>query len=518
MKKILGVSISLLGAVFAAQASSDNGCSSKGITSDVSGHTFFTVRRPFIAPLPEVVSGPWRGAALRRDCGMGGAIQVVPFGGQSTNRKDLARYFMFNNKDTLVVSNEDQNNGSVPDVNPTHFNILATTYTSTIRFSPRQTFGGVGIAYRQYLGYNDCCERTWFVDINTAVVRVSNDVKLTETIQTAIGVDTDGAQNMIQGFAGTTGFIGSLNDGVKLEYGKIDGRQRKTRLQDIELKLGYQYVCNEEAHCLGYVGLDIPAGNKPNAEYLFEAIVGNNQHVAIMTGIEAGFELWRDCDRSLWWEIDGNTRYFISNTQRRLIPLRNRVWSQYMLLYANQDDATNGVITPGANILAQKVKVHPRYEMSMNSAMVYASCGFQAEVGYNYWSRQEEKLQLKNEWPTGTNAPYVAGLTNTSIVEPDFTDRLSNIGDNNTGIAYDGVTNFGGHVPAEVVNALTVCDLDLNKAAHPAALSHVVYGSLGYCFDNCYPTFVALGGSYEFSGVNTALSRWTIWGKLGVSI
>lgn len=526
MKKLLGLSLVALGAAFSASGDCGPSASTKGQTSDVYGHTFFTVRRPFYPALPEMVSGPWRGAALRRDCGIGGAIQVVGFGGQSTNSKDLSRYFGPNGNSDFTVGLSQQGL-TLADINPAHFNVGVglTTFSSTISFRPRQTFAGVGIQYRQYLGYNDCCERKWFLDIALPVVHVKNDMRLTETVTASVGTLTTGAAaNMIQGFAGTTGFIGSTGNAVRMNYGKIDGSRSNTRLQDVIVRVGYQYVCEEHCHFLGYVGIDAPAGNKPKAEYVFEPIVGNNQNVGIMTGWEAGWEIWCDCDRSLWFEFDANSTYFIRNTQRRLVDLKNRPWSRYMTTFASTADAAANVITPGANVFARKLKVHPRFEVNMTTALVYNQCGFQGEIGYNFWARQAERVTLNEPWTLG---PSIAALNLASGTVANQTNRLSNIGDNNLGAGCGGVaaTPTGANInlldaTGAVISSrlIQLCDLNLNSAAHPAAMSHVVYGSLGYCFDCCWPIFAGIGGSYEFTGVNTALNRWTVWGKLGLSI
>ena len=55
-------------------------------------------------------------------------------------------------------------------------------------------------------------------------------------------------------------------------------------------------------------------------------------------------------------------------------------------------------------------------------------------------------------------------------------------------------------------------DLNIDSASHPAVLSNILYGNVGYEW-SCF--FLGLGGSYEFSSINTTINRWTAWGKLG---
>ena len=115
--------------------------------ADVVGHTFFSVRPPFQSPMPEKVS-LFRDRALARDCGWGGAFQVVGFGGRSARAKDLAKYFTFCGKDELVVNSNGEITEVNRDVNPLHFNIqYDTSFSSKISFRPRQTYAGVGFQY-----------------------------------------------------------------------------------------------------------------------------------------------------------------------------------------------------------------------------------------------------------------------------------------------------------------------------------------------------------------------------------
>ena len=63
------------------------------------------------------------------------------------------------------------------------------------------------------------------------------------------------------------------------QYGMIDGSRSITRLADIEAKLGFQLINEENYNTSSYLGLIIPTGNKVTAKYVFEPIVGNNRHL-----------------------------------------------------------------------------------------------------------------------------------------------------------------------------------------------------------------------------------------------
>lgn len=540
MNKQLYLSLALVSSAFMAQAD-DAEDLAKGGHVDYSGFTYQWVRPAFQSASPERVS-EFYCRASDNECGRYGALQVVPFGGQSSKGKtgrSIGRYFTFNGKDELVVnSNSNDWSGgntfgvsSTRDINPFHFGIEYTGadlagFSSVIQFQPQQTVAGVGFNYRQYVGRNACCERKWWIDIAFPIEYVRNNMNLTESEPVTVGTPGDGPANMVEAFTGVkNGWL----------FGKIDGSQHKWGVGFIELKLGYDFW-REECNCNhfnGYYGLILPTGNKAKGEYVFEPIVGNNQHFGFMTGGSFGYQFWNCGQRSLSWQMEWNSRYLVSNTQVRSFDLKNRPWSRYMLVYANLADATtildpekDPVLTPGINVFTRKVRVEPHFQHSLNSALVYNSCNFTAELGWNWWAKQNETVKLKDAWIPG---PAVANLNNTNATTNQATSDpnvfiqqvnfLSNIGTNNNGVCDGGDDVLQPQRAYGNATVIQATDLNLQSAATPAQLTHTIYGNVGYNFNTCnYPTWVGLGGSYEFSARNNALSRWLVWGKFGVSI
>lgn len=306
---------------------------------------------------------------------------------------------------------------------------------------------------------------------------------------------------------------------------KLMAAEKKTGVADIELKLGYDYLDCDTCHLDGYFGIVIPTSTRPKGEYLFEAITGHNRHAGFMMGASYGMLVWENCDKMISWEIDTNSRYLFRNTQTRSFDLKNRPWSRYMLAIKDQAAATaieggtfeNALAnaTPGINVFTKKMHITPRFSFNINTAFVYENgCGFHAELGYNFWARQAERAKLKDEW---TNEVALLNVdpnayTGGTYGSLNVVNRLSNVGDDNTGTGVEYSTGENG-------NAIRLQDLNLQSAAHPAAMSHIVFLTAGYEWDDyCYPIYAGFGGSYEFSGVNTAVNRWTLWGKFGVSI
>jgi hypothetical protein len=492
-------------------------------------HSFFSVRPPFQASTPERVT-IFRDAALKRDCGWGGAFQIVPFGGKSTNSKRFARFFTPNCKDCVIFAETGFDtllaNPNNRDVNAHYFNIstAAQNFASRVCFRPQQKYAGVGFDWKQYLGWWRCdnpCPRWWF-EISFPVLHVKNDMRLTEsiinqgTVPTTLPAGATVNTNIIQAFTGVNKFVNLNSGGAYVVtgsgwlYGRIDGSQKKTGVADLEFKLGYDYLSSECCHLDGYIGFVAPTGNKPKAHYLWEPIVGNNHHWGVMWGGSFGGVIWEGCDMDLRLEMETNGRYLFRNTQRRSFDVNGKPWSRYMLVYTSAAAAAAETPTEGINLFTRKLHVKPHVQQHLNTGLVFDWCRFQAEIGWHVWAAQCERVSLKDPFPTGL---AFAALTQTAPFDATIASNINR--------AITIKENFEGAAVA-YATPLTIIENDLNleSAAMPCALTQTIYGSLGYQTDWCWPIFFGIGGSYEWTPKHayTALNRWMVWGKIGVSI
>ncbi len=488
------------------------GCASSCACPE-SSHSFFWIRPPFQESSPELVSAYRSQQYHARTDGIHGALQIVGFGGQSTNSSALAKYFMpfCHNYVNATLAHEEF---PVNTVYAQHFNIFTQTGTfeSTVTFEPKQTFGGLGISYRQDFLPNTDKSGFCFLSFSFPVLHVRNDMQLCEKItDSGNGANPDDnttvVANMTQAFAQSD-----------WNYGRILCAQSYTGVADVQVKLGYEWL-HTHCHVELYAGATLPTGNKPTGKFVFEPIVGNNRHGGIMWGGACGFELWNGQLTTLHIEWALNGQYLFSNTQPRSFDLKYKPWSRYMETYANQEQAqaaqaeTNpqlqaNLSTPGINVFTKPMSVTPGFMHDMNVAFVInGSHGFSGELGYNLFAKDHECVSLDCGWQEG---PALKALLGQGATQPlrDITGNFSL----DESLATVPVANYQDSI-------ITVDDLDLNSAAHPAYLSHTVYGTFGYRWDKKeYPTFASIGGSYEFSTIsNAVLDRFTIWAKAGVS-
>jgi len=527
---------------------------------NVYSHSFFSMKPHFQMNSPEAVALFRNDRMESRECGYGSAFELVTFGGRSEKENDLAKYFLPWGKSSIVVQEIDnyETGDHVDgvydrDVDARHLNIQTNNgdFKSTVCFAPHHTFFGVALDWKQALSYCSDGAVNWFFEVSAPLVHVRNDMHMVETIENDGGGVMD-----VTGLDGAPR-VGNATDAFKQAnwlYGKIlscdsdcsscsdcstsatcstcstrsccdsscetscsnncsDSCKKecdpykKTRLADIELRIGKNVVHSGCCRLDSYVGMIFPTGNKPTGEYLFEAIVGNNKHWGIMWGANLEMNVFECNNHHFRLAIDTNTRYLFQNKQHRSFDLFDSPWSRYMEMYENEaaalaaeasqeeDGGRSG--TSGINIMTQCVKVAPRFSTAINSAIRYNYCQFIMEAGYGMFTRQAEHIDYC--WQENAALKYFSGGGNTSVYR-----------------TIDGAAHDTS-IPATEYRPFPEDWLNIASGAHPSVLLYTLFGSIGYNFDTCYPMFVGIGGSYDFGTSNTMLNQWQLWGKVGIT-
>lgn len=513
MKRIYGSLCAALVAVGSIQA------------GDAFSHTFFSVRPHFQSGSPEREMFFRDGILDEKENGWGGAIEIVPYGGKSVNDCRLAKYFMPFGKTSLNVLEFDPTvDPTGGDLNPAknvearHFNIQTVneTFSSTITFAPEQSFVGIGFAYKQALWKKNDHSKLW-LEVAFPVERIRNKMGLCEVVNNTGG----GAINEIglDGAPRVGDMVAAFNQS-NWTFGKIAANTCRSKwgVADVEVKLNWSSHWGELCRLDTYIGFVAPTGTKidgNNAAYVFSPVVGNNHHWGLLLGSHVDFTLWQRGKHAIYQSYDIARRVLAQNTQVRSFDLQDKQWGRYMEVYSSLAQAQAASIasvpassnmgTSGINVFTQCVKVAPRYSSDFNTAFIYRYCGLMVEAGYNLFIREAERVCPATNWADSTVA------------------LKSVLGDGSLTLARTIDKNFDGSdyvfSPADFSAAsLTMSDLDFDSAAHPAIISNTVYGGLGYeCDRCCIPFFLGVGGSYEFSRINTTLERWMVFGKFGVT-
>lgn len=512
-------------------------CHNGSCDCKITGKTFQSMRGFFDDPTAPPKISLIRQATQELQENNGSLFQVVPFGGKSTQADHLAWYFGPSCKRILQVASQPRPN---VDILAEQLGIYSTNdnFESKICLNPEQTFAGIGFNYRtHFLCKNE--DRGFFLDITMPIYSVENKMNLSEEVINNGGgaLVAGGPTNVTEAFKQESWNFGRINDCCKM---------RKTGISMIDIQLGYGWG-KEQAHMHPYFGILIPTGNKVTSQYVFEPIIGWNHHAAIHFGSSFGIKLWEnECgDRSVWYELAIDSRYFFENEQCRTFDLKGKPWSRYMTVYANKAQATEAfnvctapmdpndcatsipgtptgltIGTPGVNIFTQPVKVLPRFQRTYNTAFVADLGDLTIEGGYNFFSRDQECVKLACPWEelVGITTQRQADGTYLPTDGPALKAVLQGCGCTNLAQTISmpfigsntGLANYAD-------NIITADLIDFSSAEAPCLLSHWIYGAIGYTID-CYGIriLLGLGGGYEFAGDNAGVNRIGGWGKVSV--
>ncbi len=472
--------------------------------------SFLDVRPPFLSASPERIS-MFRNEQIHacKD-GYHNALQIVPMGSVSLDASRTARYFSpICNQSFIVDENpavEDK------DVLSQHFNVVTKNgdFRSIISFAPKQSFVGVGFEYRHEWLRTVESNRGWWLSASTVLQYVRNTIGLCEHIindggGANVGADPLAVDSMTKAF-----------DQQAWKFGHIvRGAREETGFADIEFKVGYEWLSCTPYHLESYVGLLIPTSDKANGRILFQPLVGNGRHWGFLFGSRAGFDIadFPEYGIHLRMELANHTQFLLSDHQVRALDLKNRPWSRYLALYADQAQAEQAALmqdqylaTPGINILTLPVSVKPGISNTVNTAFVATWRQLYGECGYNVWVRSADSVSLCRPWQEGPAIKALDGQGQTNPVRTIAGQEL--------------IEQIAVPLADYKSSLIHESDLDLQSATHPCTLLQTIYGVVGYTWDTRHPLFLSAGGSYMFTNAahaTAALPRWMVWGKWGIA-
>ena len=400
----------------------------------------------------------------------------------------LGQYFSIDQKPVMNV----QEDGS-GDIDSLWFDVQAPLinefYSSELSFNPvRQTFGVMLNAQFYFT------QRISFL-INTALVHTKNSMNISETNIPIIGQSG--------GFATITDYFAN----PYLQYGASNGPQSKTGLDDIQLKLVYQpykkdasYNQYKKLYWQMYVLAGIPTSQGSQAKYIFEPLVGSN-HAQVGLGGYAHYAL-----ESIKFQAEVKWRYAFSGDEIRSFDLANNgQWSRYLLLV----NASNTTVPqyPAIDFFTFTTKVNPG-----NSFDLYLSAywdtwtGWHAELGYDLWIRQAEKVALVD--PTlPFPAVAIADLPGIAIGISPTSASTATISQGNRGPGYSNQI-----ISDAFFTPIQVTDFNLASGAAPLSISNSIYGSVGYTKEMVHHLVrTGIGFAYERGhGINVPnnVSLW----------
>lgn len=459
---------------------------------------------------------------------------------------------------------------------------LPADFSSTVSFSPHITNTMVDFDWFQAF---DAYLPGLFIIIHLPVVHTKWDLYMCERginpgtafypagyMSTTNIAAIDLPQSFTQAMRGNTIF-GDMDQ--PLQYGKIFGRQTRTRIAELQATLGWNY--NQPWYHAGLsLRVGAPTGNATKAEFLFEDIVGNRHHWDFGVGISGHINVWENKDegRRLALYLDSYISHLFTSQQKRSFDfIKNGNGSRYILLEQIESPSENllingavpknqyiGNLVNAINYTTFDTDISIGMQADIVFKLAYQRDGFEFDLGYNFWANSKEKLHCREKFIENRFAlkgdAQVYGFTATdTAVAVNATQSMATLlagqGNGNGNFANFNADNqpalASTITPAAILNQLNAADaaalgitqvqihgsspavfvtdndINVESGLLPRALSHKIFGYAGCIWDNRddLDPYLGVGASGEFANTNpcnnATCSQWAVWVKGGIA-
>lgn len=416
-------------------------------------------------------------------------LRATPFFQKSTHEKNISPFFLPGNKTAITIAEDGSG-----DINSLWLSVTAPKhelYSSTLTFYPERSIVGGLFEYNQDLS---CIFTGLWFDIKIAIAHAEHDLNAQENIT--------GSKGEVAGSYSALEFLES----TALKYGKISSKkQSRNGIDGLFIQLGGNLIESNRSHIDIYGSVAAPVDNSIEACYLFAPLVGRGKHTGLGAGINAGKSYGSHNNHAFNLSTDLFYEYLLEANELRSFDLKNNGdWSRYLKL-VTADHAEIGF--PAIHIFTQPLSVTPGSRVNWWTAAHYAHTSWHAEIGYNLWWKQAEKVDVSSS----ITIPYFAAIQDLGafLTGKEFLSA-------STATISQGIQAITSD--AELIT-LSDDDFDLCSATQESATSNTIYATIGYelpCIRNC-PVLCGLAGSYEFFNTDTILNNYTLWAHLILS-
>lgn len=447
-----------------------------------------------------------------------GCFSVHSEYGQNTKREDIGKYLFFNGTNAMIAGPQ---RTTTTNLTTDIYNVnllLDDTFVETITALPTvQTFSST---LNFYVGLDEFMEGL-YLDASLPIVHTKWDMGLTASALTA-GTTTIATGLLEDGATVTspyTSFIGALKGDKTIgdvtsamSYHKVDGEQKKTKVGNVKLVAGYNFVNKENCHFgVGALGV-INGGGKSDAKYWFEPNIGTGGRHGIGGRVDGHVRMWENDESDITAYVRADVFHALKATVRRTYDwTAHGVGSRYNLLKEMSALATYAdVMHQGVNITSLQAKVNMDVVYDVDAMFRWNNGNFCFDVGYGLHGHSKENHK---EWvDTIADNKYGAWAPTTADADNAVETLVS------TGITVSGIVHTTAPVAQVAATVLRHDDLDTDSGIAPASMTHQVYGNLNYVWDDSeWEPFIGLGGGYAFSGSdNKALNAWHVHTSFGV--
>ncbi len=432
-------------------------------------------------------------------------------------------------------------NSSLSDLDAYQFGLGTVTTPGSIQLNPIVYQGGSDFLLYCGASIND---PGLFFKIKAPLAVIGFNPQLTEVPATpalnypagALQVSTspinDPATSMSQAFRGylLDGQNSNGSDFLPMQFGLIDGIQKSgVQFGDIEMTLGYNFVCNED-YVFG-IGLraSAPSANKPNGVYLLQPMLGRGGSWGIGGYIDGKATLWQNhTNQSLHVNVMSTILHLITtkNTIRSYDLIANGPGSKYLLVADYNGGVYQEVIQNLINLSTLDSSSSFSAEGDVTISLSYISNGWAADFGYNFWGRTGETLTITGQFPEnryavlgnqgvgqGALVPTPAPGVNSNACQPLAQINLSAPA-STTVVTQTTVTAQDSVVLATYAANRISGNSALNTTAaqQAGASTSKLFAKGSYSWlDSHFSPHLGIAGEFEIStAANNALPQWSV--------
>lgn len=464
------------------------------------------------------------------------SFSVTPEYIHSFRPDDIAEYFF--GTPFLQITGSKVPDRATTDILADYFG-LGQTFSSSVKLEPK--LSNMLADFRFHVGRGN-----WYFHAHAPIVRAKTEIGITECISNdgldmpfealymAPGTVTPVISSFCQAISGGAVY-GEVTE--PLLFTKIGCPQTVTKLSEIQVALGWIFL----EHPNGWMSMNlrgsIPTGTRPNAQYLFEPIVGNGHHGELGMGFYGQGNLWeKDGDKfiSMWLEMnithlfgDKQCRSFdlLSNCDDccNQIPVENGFGSRYIL--AKEFDATGNYTqstVPLVNRTTLLADISVDIQIDFAIMFAFEFTNWVIDLGYNGWIRSAERISLVNCLPC--NSIGLKGIQNVALQM----GGPSNVTQSKATLHGDPFATQAAVADANPPIFTNTAQIDINSGSSSRMLSNKLFSHVQYNwhrYEPCaYQPFLGFGFEVEFQGNRpknlqpnkVAVSQWGVWMKTGV--
>lgn len=453
--------------------------------------TFMWTRPVFFNNAAE--QSAWHDFIYNKPSKGGSTVQIKSMYQKSLSKERIKQYFLFGCNNELLVAGDNSNCVKNRDVRAEWLGIQNDQFSGKLTINPEQRQVGFSITAHKDISnlFDISFLQDYWVSIELPVFAVTNRLNLEQydVHNTAATEPND--------------IISAFNQ-KKWLYAKMPKERSALNAVGLLFKFGRAFLSEDHYQIAYYSIVNVPFGGGQNAEYLFDAYAGTNQHVGFGNGVTFQILLNQDATKyAFCWFLNLEHLFLIHNKQMRTFDLIGKPWSRYML-YNKKDGAPN-LLEPGVNIFTYKCRVRPYNFVEFSTGWRIISEKYECEFGYDLWGHGDERVKVLCH----VDESYgIAGSNTGSIPTSASQSTIGNQADNDEDENGDPL-----FVPVRF------SDIDITSAEGQSAINHRMHASYAYLHKGeSVDGFITIGGSLEFPQKNTALHVWTVWFKVGTAM